>query len=234
MEADKIAGTIPDIIVAAAQSLLGFLALLVILLSFLAFSFFASASEKVRVGIFVLLFCAAVVVFGFAMFRVISDAPVSPTPVGPTPTPDPPDLKPPDYPQPNPVVRDPSSPRHQPPSSPPDNAVRGLAPDTKTLIYRSDRCKDYKEPLASCQDAVSGASATISIVPCDMINVSKIRISPAGGDDYEIDKNSTNFEVPPGNKDTLSNVDIFYRSLYDDIERVKPIYVNNFGQCKSQ
>lgn len=64
---DKLFDRLPEIITAAAQSQLGILALLAVALSVLAFVFFAKASEKARVGIFVMLF-AGVVAFGAAMF----------------------------------------------------------------------------------------------------------------------------------------------------------------------
>jgi len=66
---DTLAERLPEIITAAAQSHLGILALLSIALSFLAYFFFAKASEKVKVGIFVLLFFG-VIAFGVAMFSV--------------------------------------------------------------------------------------------------------------------------------------------------------------------
>ena len=77
---DKLTERLPEIITAAAQSHLGILALLSISLSVLAYFFFAKASEKVKVGIFVLLFLG---VFGFggAMFRVSTDASIPPQPV---------------------------------------------------------------------------------------------------------------------------------------------------------
>lgn len=65
---DKLAEHLPQIISAAAQSQLGIMALLSVALAVLAWAFFAGASEKVRVGIFVLLF-AGVAGFGVAMFR---------------------------------------------------------------------------------------------------------------------------------------------------------------------
>lgn len=71
---DAIAQRLPEIITAAAQSYLGILALLSVALSLLAYFFFAKASEKVKVGIFVLLFFG-VIAFGVAMFRVSHDSP---------------------------------------------------------------------------------------------------------------------------------------------------------------
>jgi hypothetical protein len=65
---DRFAERLPEVITAAAQSHLGILALLSIALSFLAFFFFAKASEKVRVAIFVLLFLGTAG-FAVAMFR---------------------------------------------------------------------------------------------------------------------------------------------------------------------
>jgi hypothetical protein len=78
---DKLIERLPEIITAAAQSHLGILALLSISLAVLAYVFFAKASEKVKVGIFVLLFLG---VFGFggAMFRVSADASMSLKPTG--------------------------------------------------------------------------------------------------------------------------------------------------------
>lgn len=88
---DTLAEHLPQIISAAAQSQLGIMALLSVALAMLAYFFFASASEKVRVGIFVLLF-AGVAGFGVAMFRAAppanaatvapppSDAPARPLP----------------------------------------------------------------------------------------------------------------------------------------------------------
>jgi hypothetical protein len=73
---DQLFKSLPDIIKAAAQSQLGILALLVVALSILAYVFFAKATVKVRVGIFVLLF-AGVISFGVAMFRA-SDANLTP------------------------------------------------------------------------------------------------------------------------------------------------------------
>jgi hypothetical protein len=74
---DKLFEHLPAIITAAAQSQLGILALLVVALSVLAYFFFAKASEKARVGIFVLLFLG-VVGFGVAMFRAAPTAPPPP------------------------------------------------------------------------------------------------------------------------------------------------------------
>lgn len=71
---DTLAGRLPEIIAAAAQSYLGILALLSIALAVLAYFFFAKASEKVKVGIFVLLF-VGVIAFGAAMFRASGGAP---------------------------------------------------------------------------------------------------------------------------------------------------------------
>lgn len=78
---DKLIESLPEIISAAAQSYLGILALLSVSLSVLAYFFFAKASEKVKVGIFVLL-VLGVFGFGGAMFRVSTDASLSPQPVG--------------------------------------------------------------------------------------------------------------------------------------------------------
>jgi len=72
---DKLAESLPAIITAAAQSYLGILALLSIVLSALAYAFFAKASEKIKVGIFILLF-VGVLGFGAAMFRVTAGAAV--------------------------------------------------------------------------------------------------------------------------------------------------------------
>lgn len=63
-----LSANLPQIISAAAQSHLGILALLSIALSVLAYFFFSAASEKVKVGIFGMLFLG-VMGFGFAMFR---------------------------------------------------------------------------------------------------------------------------------------------------------------------
>jgi len=77
---DKLLNHLPEIITAAAQSYLGTLALLSVALAFLAYFFFAKASEKVKVGIFVLLFLG-VLGFGWAMFRASTGASISPQPV---------------------------------------------------------------------------------------------------------------------------------------------------------
>jgi hypothetical protein len=71
---DKLVERLPEIITAAAQSYLGILALLSVALSVLAYFFFAKASEKVKVGIFVMLF-VGVIAFGVAMFRASAEAP---------------------------------------------------------------------------------------------------------------------------------------------------------------
>ena len=76
---NELIKSLPEIITAAAQSYLGILALLSIALSVLAYSFFAKASEKVKVGIFVLLFLG-VIGFGAAMFLASTDASKSPRP----------------------------------------------------------------------------------------------------------------------------------------------------------
>lgn len=68
---DALFKSLPDIIKAAAQSQLGILALLVVAISLLAYVFFAKASEKSRLGVFVLLFLG-VVGFGVAMFMASS------------------------------------------------------------------------------------------------------------------------------------------------------------------
>jgi hypothetical protein len=73
---DKLVERLPEIITAAAQSHLGILALLSVALSVLAYFFFAKASEKVKVGIFVMLFIG-VIAFGVAMFRVSNDPPAT-------------------------------------------------------------------------------------------------------------------------------------------------------------
>ena len=74
---DQLFKSLPEVIKAAAQSQLGILALLVVALSILAYVFFAKATVRVRVGIFVLLF-AGVIGFGVAMFRA-SDPGLPPT-----------------------------------------------------------------------------------------------------------------------------------------------------------
>jgi hypothetical protein len=66
---DNLFTQLPHIIGAAAQSMLGTFALLVVALAVLAYVFFAKAREKVKVGIFVLLF-VGVLLFGVAMFKV--------------------------------------------------------------------------------------------------------------------------------------------------------------------
>jgi hypothetical protein len=71
---DQLFKSLPDIIKAAAQSQLGILALLVVALSILAYVFFAKASVKIRVGIFVLLF-AGVIAFGVAVLRASDPKP---------------------------------------------------------------------------------------------------------------------------------------------------------------
>lgn len=65
---DNFTDNLPAIIGAAAQSYLGILALFSVALTILAYFFFTGASEKVKVGIFVLLFFG-VFGFGVAMFR---------------------------------------------------------------------------------------------------------------------------------------------------------------------
>lgn len=76
---DKLAEQLPALITAAAQSNLGIMALLSVALSVLAYFFFASASEKVKVGIFVILFLG-VVGFGTAMFQASAAAKAAPPP----------------------------------------------------------------------------------------------------------------------------------------------------------
>ncbi|HMN74924.1 MAG TPA: hypothetical protein PKC97_02585 [Burkholderiaceae bacterium] len=75
---DQLFKSLPDIIKAAAQSPLGILALLVVALAILAYVFFARASARVRVGIFVLLF-AGVAGFGVAVLRSTDAGPQSPS-----------------------------------------------------------------------------------------------------------------------------------------------------------
>jgi hypothetical protein len=71
---DKIIEHLPAIITAAAQSFLGTFALLSVALSVLAYFFFAKAREKVKVGVFVLLFLG---VLGFATAKALhADLPV--------------------------------------------------------------------------------------------------------------------------------------------------------------
>lgn len=65
---DALAQQLPQIISAAAQSPLGILALLVVALAALAYVFFARASEKARLGVFLLLF-AGVAGFAVALLR---------------------------------------------------------------------------------------------------------------------------------------------------------------------
>ena len=85
---DKLIEHLPQIITAAAQSYLGILALLSVALAVLAYFFFASASEKVKVGIFVLLFLG-VAGFGTAMFRAAPTATDATHDASPKPAPDP-------------------------------------------------------------------------------------------------------------------------------------------------
>jgi hypothetical protein len=84
---DKLIENLPAIIGAAAQSHLGMLALLSVALSVLAYFFFSGASEKVKVGIFVLLFFG-VLGFGAAMFLATPKA-QEPTLTDATPAPSP-------------------------------------------------------------------------------------------------------------------------------------------------
>jgi hypothetical protein len=76
---DKLIENLVQIIGAAAQSQLGILALLSVALSMLAYLFFAAASEKVKVGMFILLFLG-VVGFGTALFRAVPNASSAQTP----------------------------------------------------------------------------------------------------------------------------------------------------------
>ncbi len=76
---DELIEGLPEIINAAAQSYLGTFALLSVALSVLAYFFFAKASDKVKVGIFVLLFLG-VLGFGGAVFRVSTGASISTQP----------------------------------------------------------------------------------------------------------------------------------------------------------
>jgi hypothetical protein len=73
---DKLFESLPQIITAAAQSYLGILALLCIALSVLAYFFFAKASEKARIVIFILLFLG-VVGFGVAVLRESHQTPAA-------------------------------------------------------------------------------------------------------------------------------------------------------------
>jgi hypothetical protein len=77
---DELIKRLPEVITAAAQSYLGILALLSVALSVLAYFFFAKASDKIKVGIFVLLFLGAFG-FGVAMFRVSPYSLITPQPV---------------------------------------------------------------------------------------------------------------------------------------------------------
>ena len=85
---DKLIEHLPQIITAAAQSYLGILALLSVALAVLAYFFFASASEKVKVGIFVLLFLG-VAGFVAAMFQAAPTATAAAQGTSPAPAPDP-------------------------------------------------------------------------------------------------------------------------------------------------
>lgn len=82
---DRLFEHLPEIITVAAQSFLGTFALLVVALSALAYVFFAKAREKVRVGVFVLLFLG-VLGFGAAMFRVSNGAAITTPPAGAIPS----------------------------------------------------------------------------------------------------------------------------------------------------
>lgn len=212
---DNLIDKLPEIIREAAQSYLGILALLSITISALAYFFFAKSSEKTKVGIFVLLFLS-VIGFGSAMFLA------KPTIVNPPNTPDE---------STDPIKKTTDSyatPIGESKISPP--LVPSVHADRQD--DHNGRCKSYKDFRAACIDAdASGTSAIIAVVACDMVRISEIRISDASGHDYRIDKNSTTFEVPPGNKKRNSKVEIFYKSLSDNKARVKSILVNRFGQC---
>jgi hypothetical protein len=67
---------IPDIITAAAKSALGIFALMIIVLSFLAWRFFQNAPEQTRVFIFLCLF-AGVAFFGVAVVNQANEKPDS-------------------------------------------------------------------------------------------------------------------------------------------------------------
>ncbi len=77
---EKIFEHLPEIITAAAQSYLGTFALLSVALAVLAYVFFSKAREKVKIGIFVLLF-VGVLGFGTAMFRASAGASIAAQPV---------------------------------------------------------------------------------------------------------------------------------------------------------
>lgn len=78
---ENLIDKLPEIIREAAQSNLGILALLLIVLSALAYLFFIRSSEKIKVGIFVLLFFGACG-FVFTIFRAVltSEEPRTGTP----------------------------------------------------------------------------------------------------------------------------------------------------------
>ena len=61
-----ISKNLPDVIKAASSSPLGILALMIVALAGLAFYFFKSSSEKVKIGIFVMLFCG-VALYGYEL-----------------------------------------------------------------------------------------------------------------------------------------------------------------------
>ncbi len=82
---DSLAQQLPSIIEQAARSPLGLLALMVIALAILGLVFFRGASERTRVGIFVLLFMG-VAAFGVAAVR--STASLAPGPSSSTPSAD--------------------------------------------------------------------------------------------------------------------------------------------------
>jgi hypothetical protein len=56
---DKFFNKVPEIIREAAKSTLGVISLIIITISLLALTFFTTASENVRVGIFILIFVGA-------------------------------------------------------------------------------------------------------------------------------------------------------------------------------
>lgn len=82
---DKLSENVAKIIAAAAQSTLGIFAMLVIGIAVLAYLFFSAATEKIKVGIFVLLFCG-VAAFGWAIVIEKQNPPAAEVSISPLPT----------------------------------------------------------------------------------------------------------------------------------------------------
>jgi hypothetical protein len=201
-----------EILGEAAKSYLGFLGLLSSFLALIAIRLFRDSSEKVKVGIFILLF-GGVVAFAVAFVRStpssagdghISSASAQTIPTeGPTHT--------------APLNRAPSS---------------VSVTNTKADHELGKDCVSHQDFVVTCTDAdTSRNHASVTILPCKAVRVIGIHVIEASGDRFRLPTGTSRFTLPRGIGAKYSKAEIHYESLVDNRTRVRSVFVDRSGIC---